>query len=238
MKKSHYILTTILATFLVVSVGAVGALAISDEQYLAIPIGDTKCLDVNLPGDSGSTLGGIYSVAIITDLATNYRDYETTLISGAVEIHRPCLSANVNTVADGSIVDYTVMITSSYGSSKSYSGKVCVSDVSDQECAVLASNQPSGGCVSGQKRCVADRLERCSSAGEWALDTVCQYGCSNSQCVTNQGTPGSGDNPNLYVWVIVIGVIVIVVMLVLLLVFKSRKRSPRKGKRDIYKMRF
>ena len=226
-----------LFALLIVSAGPwlKSAVAIQSNLYIAIPLDGTKCVEVNLPQDSGSTGAGKYSLVVETELSTNYRDYETTLVETSTMMNNICFTAKQSDFNSGDVVDYKITVSSeTAGTTRIYSGKVCISadeSLSDEECAAMfgqAGNQGGDGvaglCVSGQKRCNANVLEQCNSAGSaWVTVQTCESGCANSACI---GSGSSGQSNNLYIIVIILGIVVIVVLL-LVVVLKNSKRIEK-----------
>ncbi|MBU1135465.1 MAG: hypothetical protein KKG13_03020, partial [Nanoarchaeota archaeon] len=69
--------------------------AVQDNLYISIPLGETECVQVDLPDDSGSTGAGKYRIAVSTDLSSNYRNYVITLNSGVVLHKNICFTPRI-----------------------------------------------------------------------------------------------------------------------------------------------
>ena len=221
--------------------------AIQDNQQFAIPLGDTRCFDVMLPDDSGAYGPGKYVVRVNTDLSVNSRYFSTTLGEGVVIEHPICFTARSGVVESGSIVSYKITVTADGGSQRSYSGKMCLSPISDQACTSLVAgsgdvlpdqddDSPDDGqaqsCSPGERRCSGSMLEECSGDRNWVPILECMNGCSGSSCIGSDdkgsGDDSGGGQPGVYTWVIIIGAAGLAVVLIIYMLLKSKpvKREP------------
>ncbi|MBU1135374.1 MAG: hypothetical protein KKG13_02555 [Nanoarchaeota archaeon] len=231
MKQSK-IKICLLSIIFLVSIISFPANAVQDNLYISIPLGETKCVQIDLPDDSGSTGAGKYRLTVSTDLSSNYRNYVITLNSGVILHKNICFTPRIVDFSSSEMVDYIITVSSDdYGTSRVYSGKVCVGDTTDEECAARIGGQNGNGqtiCTPGEKRCAGSNVEQCSSAGNtWLTVQTCDVGCSTdtNACNTAPATKKQ-DNTFLYTLVIIIGILVIVLLLVVY-IFKNTKKVSR-----------
>ena len=84
-----------------------------------------------------------------------------------------------------------------------------------------AGEQPEQPCTPGERRCLGNNLQECSSDGSWSTVESCQYGCENKQCKI---TPAAPVDYTLFIIVTVI-VVIIISVLVYIRITGSKKKK-------------
>ncbi|MBU0898794.1 MAG: hypothetical protein KJ613_03185, partial [Nanoarchaeota archaeon] len=107
MKQSK-IKICLLSIIFLVSIISFPANAVQDNLYISIPLGETKCVQIDLPDDSGSTGAGKYRLTVSTDLSSNYRNYVITLNSGVVLHKNICFTPRIVDFSSSEMVDYII----------------------------------------------------------------------------------------------------------------------------------
>ncbi|MFH1445754.1 MAG: hypothetical protein ABIF08_04750 [Nanoarchaeota archaeon] len=225
MKYKHIPIFVLLLLML-----APAASAISDNLNIAIPIGETQCVDIKLPEDSGINEIGKYSVIVDTVLSVNNRKSYPTIYEGTTITRPICFTPRADLVSANTVVDYTITISFNNEVTKTYSGKVCVSDISDSDCNTVTGGSQTGGtqggdaaCTPYDKRCNGKVVEQCSANGDsWLAAEACSESCSNGQCLDNGSAGKPSENTLLYTWIIIIVVLAVVLLMVIVTLKKSK----------------